>query len=348
MTYLPGMSRRKFLQASAMSGAALSLVGCCDADPTIQGPSFWGYQDFAAGNSLVARRVYYPSWDRDPATAKIVNSCNKHPFPLLMFLHGQESTYRSWVNLPAHLARAGFIVVVPDVLPQPGWEPNALDMPRSVLNWIRASTSPFYGSLDWTSVGLCGHSYGATTAGSLAVEVGVRAFASLAGAWDEGLNISDYTLPLSTLNAPALFVASDAESDEASSGFELGLHQQLWDMVKRPKHLIKFWGAKHFDYLPLEAATAGTPRGPCPLVAELTAEVLATFFSRYMKVGTPPSPVAGSPPFAIPFQADSLYPPPVIVPANAGDYVAAFSQLGRGCKVTLNWETQSMGSITLG
>lgn len=326
------VSRRRFLEAGVMSGAALMLTGCpCTTSPSIVAPSFWGYMDFpAGGNSLVPRRVYYPSWDRAPATATILKSCTT--YPLIMFLHGQGSTYFSWVNLPAHLARAGFVVVVPETGGLPGWENNALIYPRAVLNWITARGSPFHGYIDGTSVGLCGHSYGATTAGSLAVEIGARAFASLAGAWDEAVGIPNYTLPLGALNA-ALFAVSDAASDIESSGFELGIHQELWDMVKRPKHHIKFWNAKHFDYLAEDPIV--DKRGPCALVPELTAEVLVTFFSKYMV----PAGSNGNP-------LESLIPPPVLLPAMA-DYVSAFSHAGNSCKVTLTWDTMSSDAITL-
>lgn len=87
---------------------------------------FYGYTDYgspltnapealARGITLPpepAVRVYYPSLEGSPQGAPILSMCEQ--LPLVLFIHGDCDgvPYDQWIELPAQLARSGYVVVV--------------------------------------------------------------------------------------------------------------------------------------------------------------------------------------------------------------------------------------------
>jgi pimeloyl-ACP methyl ester carboxylesterase len=343
-----GVTRRQFLTYSA-SVLAMGVSGCCDHAPSIATPVFFGYKDYGtADGAPAAVRVFFPSLDGTPRDAAIYSDCAR--YPLIMFLHGDDTTHLSWFDLPAQLARAGFLVVVPESTSAPGDTAGALDIPTHTLRWMRHRTSPFakvYGE----PIGLCGHSHGATQALLLAEQGGIAAFAALSGAW-AALSAGPQ---FSRLSCPSLLAWGT--EDLLTLFTKLDIHNPtelaLWNTVPRPKHNLQFVGAGHYDYIPLGSLGFSQPpgvfRGTCTLVPEISTDFLTSFFSKYM----PPVGYYGN---NIP---DSLIPPPLDLNPQqellAGGFLPAFTRyngqsLPRECSGSQYWETnnavQPTGTLT--
>src|SRR5438105_1573078 len=111
--------------------------GCAIAwQPNALAPVFYGYRDYEVvfPPVLMARlapgdvvgglglpthraRVFYPSLDGSPEGAAILSDCGR--FPVIVFAHGEcdgdVDHYKKWFEIPALLARAGSIVVIPEL-----------------------------------------------------------------------------------------------------------------------------------------------------------------------------------------------------------------------------------------
>lgn len=162
-----------------LSGCAMDCTPPIGWAPTVLVPVFYGYQDFEpTGGAPTALRVFYPIIESSPQDAPTLTCLGR--YPLALFLHGQCSqsppNYQSWFQLPATLARSGFVVVVPDL----DWQTNQrpwesadpqYDLALAVVDWMHTTWS----GRDWlsgsSSLALVGHSYGALLAGRLAVDV---------------------------------------------------------------------------------------------------------------------------------------------------------------------------------
>jgi len=210
-------------------------------------------------------------------------------YKVVMFIHGQESTYESWDFVLSELARAGYIVVIPEGFGEPVVQPGALDIPVAAFEFVVGSPqSPFRDVIDLTQTGFCGHSYGATTAAAIAVTYRqTSVYASIAGAFNDFATNTGH-VDLSTMKMPKLFIiGGNATVDPAGAGFDLNTNapvdRDLWDLLPRPKHNLNFINASHLDYLPPDApGVVKAGRGPCTLVPRLTADFLVSFFSKYM------------------------------------------------------------------
>src|SRR5690349_4722324 len=100
------MTRRNLLRLGIVSSLSGGFYGCgknCAAGfpPNLAMPVFHGYKDYtvdnnsnhpaiqtgAVRNTIPVARVFYPSIDRNPATAAILTDCER--FPLVLLIHGQ-------------------------------------------------------------------------------------------------------------------------------------------------------------------------------------------------------------------------------------------------------------------
>lgn len=140
-------TRRNFVKASAAALAATTLGGCCDISPSLATPTFWGYKDYATSDGApIPVRVFYPSLDGSLQNASFYAGCGSHEYPVIVFTHGSGTTYKSWFEMPAQLARAGNIVVLPEYVPAE--EPmNAVPVCQEALNWVLRRGSPYSGAI---------------------------------------------------------------------------------------------------------------------------------------------------------------------------------------------------------
>jgi Chlorophyllase enzyme len=267
-----------------------------DYIPNIVSPVWYGSQDFNLPSPLdAAFRVLYPALlplvgtPEDP-TGNPPLYVGLSKYKVVTFVHGQETTYKSWDFVLSELARAGYIVVIPEGHGEAVAEdPAAVDIPIASFEFVVASPqSPFRDVIDISQSGFCGHSYGATTAASIAINHGPSSvYASIAGAFNEFFT-NQGSVDLTSMTMPKLFiVGGNAAVDPVGAGFDLvsgdPVDRNLWDLLPRPKHNLNFLHASHFDYLPPDAPGVVVPfRGPCPLVPRLTADFLVSFFSKYM------------------------------------------------------------------
>jgi hypothetical protein len=84
--------------------------------PTALAPVFYAYRDYGtAGGAPGDVRVFFPSLDGSPDSGEILRDCGR--YPLIVFAHGHCSTdtdhYLKRFEVPAVLARAGYVVAVP-------------------------------------------------------------------------------------------------------------------------------------------------------------------------------------------------------------------------------------------
>ncbi|HST47386.1 alpha/beta fold hydrolase [Jatrophihabitans sp.] len=159
--------------------------------PSALAPVFYGYREYtAAEGAPLTVRVYYPSLDDSPAGAAPLLGCGR--YPLILFCHGscpgEPLQYQKWIELPAQLARAGYVVAVPqvpDIDRLPIEVPATQEALRKLLDWMREGWENRDTLLPPPATGLAGHSYGALHAGILATTRPVLAVVSLSGVWEE-------------------------------------------------------------------------------------------------------------------------------------------------------------------
>jgi len=315
--------------------------------PSVLAPVFYGVRDYPTGKSgpPTACRVFFPSLDGAVFDAPVLEGCCR--FPLIVFAHGNCSEpagdhYQKWFQLPAQLARSGYVVVAPLLAGTAGgsypWDNNVeLQLLKDVISWMRDGWEHSDVLLPEPATGVIGHSYGALLAVRLAAEHPIAAYASMSGVWSEWPSIP--ANPVGTLTMPKLFAWGTGFGDTQAQ-FDQG-----WDRLRAPKHRAVFDGAEHWDYLSPGASSCERDRGPCGLVASLAGDVVSTFFSKYL----PPEcwPSLGQ---RIP---DSLVPPALILTNEqkffAGGHLLAFTLIGSrpGCRVSLAWATSAgTGSVT--
>ncbi|MEO6501133.1 MAG: tachylectin-related carbohydrate-binding protein [Jatrophihabitantaceae bacterium] len=250
--------------------------------PSALAPVFYGYREYTAANGApLTVRVYFPSVDGSPDSASPLLGCGR--YPLIMFCHGscpvEANQYQKWFELPAQLARAGYVVAVPQIIGidgLPSDRPEVQTQLRDLLDWMRAGWEHQDTLLPPPATGLAGHSYGALHAGILATTRPVLAVASLSGVWEE---LSTPPLPIHQ-GAPArLFTWGTNTISDASAD----LPPQYWDPVPQPKYRVLFTDAEHFDYLYSAQLGCRPRRGPCSLVGAYTADTMTMFFARYLQ-----------------------------------------------------------------
>jgi alpha/beta superfamily hydrolase len=342
-----GRTRRSFLRealglglGSAVLGPSLSgCVSNCSPPiawiPTMLAPVFYGYEELGPSQGApVALRVFYPSLEGAPLDAPLLTCLGN--YPLVAFLHGQcdeAEHYKRWFLLPAVLARCGFVVVVPELSWGGGqypWDASSgqYDTALDVIDWMWTGWS----GRDWLSgsstLSLAGHSFGALLAGRLSLDIPNSALVSVGGGWAEWSVATP--LPIYSLGVPSLFLFGTADEFAA-------LPAPNWASVPTPTHRVIFDGGEHWDHLDPSQPTCGDTNGPCDLEAALTADLVAVFLSKILRVASVP---------------DSLEPPALSLTAAqifyAGNHLTSFGMLPRaGCGVTIEWNTSVAGAVTL-
>jgi hypothetical protein len=310
--------------------------------PSALAPVFYGVREYGPEQGAPAPcRVFFPSLDVG-GFAPILKGCGR--YPLILFAHGQCAEgehYKKWFELPATLARAGYVVVVPH-LPATAsggypWDADG-DLPviADILDWMRSKWE-HRSTLLPGRTGIAGHSRGALLAAHFAdVRGGIAAYASLSGVWDEWPTLPPR--PIDVLAMPKLLTWGPAEADQFAP-----FSEERWGALATPKHKAEFPLA-HWDYLPVGRTTCAEGRGPCSLVPALVGDVVTMFFGRYL----PPERVPNLTRRINP----TLLPPPLALTTEqefyAGAYLNAFSRRPIGiCSVRLGWDAGDAGTLIL-
>jgi pimeloyl-ACP methyl ester carboxylesterase len=301
--------------------------------PNALAPVFYAHRDYGPVDGAPGDvRVFFPSLDGSPDSGEILRDCGR--YPLIVFAHGHCATdtdhFLKWFEVPAVLARAGYVVAVPR-LPQisGGTSPTEADgdlaLLRDLDSWLRSAWSERSQLAPVPATGLVGHSFGAGLAGRLAGEGNVRAFASLSG------DVARATRE--AIHVPKLFVWGSNEFIPPG----IALTEAEWAAVTPPKHRVVVDDLEHWDYLPAGRTSCEIARGPCGPARVASWDLLAMFLANYL-------PTPGVLPSQIP---ESLIPPlPLTLTVDqqpfAGGWLSGFPSLADEagvCHVSLSWET---------
>jgi len=272
--------------------------------PAALTPVFYGYSDYASGWTLepgnaaevdrgggggVVRpppanmRVFFPTLDGSPQDAAILQGCG--PCPLILFAHGDcegdPDHYLKWYFLPAQLARAGYVVAVPqlpDISTFPPENTAAQDTLLAVLAWMREDWEYSDTLMPGQSTGLAGHSFGGMHAGILATKVDAACVVSLSGTWGQWTSAYGPN-PITELQVPQLLTWGTGITEAFA---DAQLPDSLWDEIASPKHRVVFTGGEHFDYLSQFPLPCRTAQGSCSSLGPAAFDLTTMFFGRYL------------------------------------------------------------------
>lgn len=314
--------------------------------PSVLAPVFYGNQEISVTSGSPMRlHVSFPSTDGSPESALPLVGCGR--YPLVLFLHGscrESEHFLRWDLLADRLARAGYVVAVPE-LDHAGYPWGSPEVPllEQLLTWMRSSWEFASTLLPQSATAVVGHSYGALLGGQLIARQlhPFSAYASLSGVWKQW----DMSMPnpLPDLGTASLFIwGAGISAAEASA--DLG---EWWSQLEIVKHRLVFSETDHWDYLGPAGSACASWQGDCPsFVRDLAADFVLTFLSHYL-----PPEKWWLLPTTIPH---SLVPPPLaLTPAQeafAGGHLAGFARTvgGGACSVTHTWQVNAdAGAITL-
>ncbi len=263
----------------------------------------------------------------DHSPPPIVETC--FPYPIVVFLHGHPrfqtpiaGQHKLWRRLPAAIARCGFVVVVPNHRAEhyPSEQDSAAvmqDIAWVRTNWVHASQvdqSP-------AAIAVGGHSNGGRLAYRVSHELeNCAATFSLSSPY-----LSDNS-DFMQRPFPRLMMWAENLSSENQ--------EIIWNSHRGPKHLVKFQG-QHFDYLDAQD-TGIEPRGPCPHIGQLAADIIAMFLSYHMKPNTGLAAALRRPDLPL-TDAQKRYLVQHLPTLEEGVFRL-------GCRATLKWEVPSDAS----
>ncbi len=246
-------------------------------------PVFFGVRDFGPSTGApVDLRVFFPSVEGEPTTASILAGCGRYPLIVLAHGHcvGDANIYLRWFRLPAQLARAGYVVVVPLLAGiSSGVHPAVPDHPDlptldAVMNWARNGWEHANVLLGAPVTGFVGHSFGAMLSARFTLEAPVRAYVGLSGTWQDWLP-GPVPVPLGSLTVANLLVWGGPFDSFTDIG-------GLWDELAIPRHRVVFENGEHWDYLPDTDIPCARSRGQCEALGPAVDDLVTMFFGRYL------------------------------------------------------------------
>ena len=296
----------------------------------------------AAPNRRQLETAYYPTYRFNAAP---IYKLSTYRWPLLLFLHGRmpygtahSAWHRMWGRLASTAARCGYVVVVPrhDATPTPSTQDVALAI-RDV-DWVRNqwSESEWVAKLPkFTAVG--GHSNGALLAAEVAdAHPDFGALVSLGGHFGGGVLEEGPYATLRRVTIPSFLMWTPSSNQE-------NLGAGLWEGLTQRKYAAVYQGT-HFDYL--EASDTGTlPRGACPYIAGVAADMVTLFMTRWIDPQFPG---------LVQIPIDLRRPQGQLTSAQASYADGQFASLDQisvqvGCRLDLRWNISgSTGSRLLG
>lgn len=332
--------------------------------PSVFAPVFYGYQDTTAvfppvahqartpagtamasalggpgGNRALGHRVrvWFPSLDGSPQHAPILRGCGR--YPLVILAHGScpqdDDQYQKWFELPAVLARCGYVVIVPELhLGAPSGNEDEQSLIGKLSAWARSGWEHAEVVMPAPATALVGHSWGAGLLGHVAAQEAdsYAAYVSLSGV--------EVPLAMRRSTMPRLFTwGSDFPAEV------LGVQVSQWEALTSPAHVAEFHDAGHWDYLPVgRSACHESEPASCTLMPFLAADLVACFLTRYLRPEGVPVKKWG--PWKL-FTIHRSLRPPAFFPwyltseqqFYAGGHLNAWKAVPShdGCGVTLGW-----------
>ena len=355
-------TRRKVITAVTIA-PTLTLLAACDTVSAILGnacsgqpgdsggvtwipdvghPVFYGVHNITLADGAPRNMlIYYPA--ADFSAPSVLKPCVGR-FPLVMFLHGYPPPaippagyYRRWWQIPSTLARCGYVVAVPDLTYFPFYVPSDTDVAAVMLDadWVHNHWSGA-GSLDQriTSMGVAGHSDGAMLSAAVAAAHSeIAAMVSLGGPYYQ--QTVNETIP-PRVTCPSFYMT--AHNIQNVESIDTGL-DSIWTQLHQPKYEAVYDG-QHFDYLlPVDSGTS--PRGPCPHIGAVAADLIALFIASNMSSITQVPIDLSVPPIHRTSQQETY----------AGGLFESFDKINHypGCRVSLQWRVNDIsGSRQIG
>ena len=325
----------------AEPGKVINVPSCgLGWQPSVLAPVFYGNREIpVAAGSPMRLSVFFPSTDKAPDTASPLMGCGR--YPLVLFLHGSCSEadhFRRWDLFAARLARAGYVVAVPELVhTYPPWDDPGpqISLVEQLLIWMRSSWEFADILLPGPATAIVGHSYGALLGGRLAARQRhpFSGYASLSGVWEQWGFPTPNPLPL--LGMASLFVWGDDDGG-LDKYTDIGA---WWSQLNFAKHRLVFSETAHWDYLGPQGSTCASLEGAYPrFVRDLAADFVLMFLSHYL-----PPERWWLLPITIPH---SLVPPPLDLTSEqeafAAGHLAGFARTGSGsCSVTHTWQVNA-------
>ena len=175
-----------------------------------------------------------------PGTASSVDP-NACPCPVVVFGHGFSRSKERYVNLGAHLASRGFIVLIPNFAGGSDHGRNADDL-SSLLDWVVARnadpSSIFHARVDTAHVGSSGHSAGGLSSLLAASrDARITAVASLDPVDSNGLGVA----AMPSITVPVAINYSEQSSCNTGSG------AVLYGAAGAPRRGVKVVNGTHCD-----------------------------------------------------------------------------------------------------
>ena len=285
-------------------------------------------------------RIFFPSLDGSVETAPLLEGCGR--YPLILFAHGHcqgdVDHFRRWFRIPAQLARAGYVVIVPLLAGNAGGSnPSVSSHPdegtlHAVLTWARSGWEHSNVLMPPPATGVVGHSFGAMLGARFALGRQIDAYAGMSGGWQDWFG--DEPFPLTRLQIPTLLMWG--------LGFDSfsPLPNATWEQMVRPRHRVVFAKGEHWDYLGPVNIPCSPGQGPCAPLHSAAADLLTMFFGRYL-----PPELASDLPGRIP---SSLEPPVLNLPFEqaffAGGYLGGYAAMSGdpNCGVTVTTKVESL------
>jgi hypothetical protein len=334
--------------AGVSSRGALPPPSSCPIgwQPSPLSPVLFGVRTLGPDDGAPVRvRVFFPSLDGAVETAPILDGCGR--YPLVLFCHGyclaDKDHFMRWFLTPAQLARAGYVVMVPQLAGIAGGSsPSLTAHPDeatldAVLAWARTGWEHADVLLPPPATAVVGHGFGAMLGARFSVGRPVMAYAGLSGAWQDWFGDDPFPLPL--LDLPTLLMWGQGQ-DLFSP-----LPESTWGAMRRPRHRVVFTEGEHWDYLEAVAHVPCRDEPPrCRHQPGATADLLTMFLGRYL-----PPELATDLPERIP---PTLEPPPLDLAFEqqvyAGGYLGAFTALASddACSVVVSQSVERLVAHT--
>lgn len=209
--------------------------------------------------SLVSTIRYPASGTPDAPEGKLEPARSSGPFPLVVFVHGFNTSAARYDQLLHQLASSGYIVVAPDfpltssALPGPAIEADVANQPADVKfiisKMLTENDQPgdLQGIIDKNKIAVVGHSDGGNTAAATAYNsccIDTRVKAAVMLAAEKNLFPNTWFPSATNAQPSAAFLGMHSDKDEVTP-YRNG--QELYKGAASPKHFITIVGGNHQD-----------------------------------------------------------------------------------------------------
>lgn len=209
--------------------------------------------------ALVSTIRYPANGTADSPEGKLEPAKSAGPFPMVVFVHGFNTSAARYDQLLHQLAANGYVVVAPDfpltssALPGPAVEADVVNQPADVKFMISKLLTEndhpgdLQGMIDKDKIAVAGHSDGGNTAAATAYNsccIDTRVKAAVMLAAEKKLFPETWFPPPSGAQPAPAFLGMHSDKDEVTP-YKNG--QELYSGASIPKHFVTIVGGNHQD-----------------------------------------------------------------------------------------------------